>query len=197
MLKKELLELLKNAKDEDDIIETLQGIEELKKPLSLDEFKSQLEKNEVIKAYYQSTLDSGIGKGIASFKEKTLPRIIEEKLKEESNKKKSPEQIKIEELEQELAQIKKDKIKAEMSSKYAKVLNDRGMSTDLLEFVLGADDEITNKNIDTLSRIIDNGISSKVKEKITDNPPIPTNSEGGTELSGVEKLFYQNNPNLR
>lgn len=197
MLKRELIELLKDIEDDKDVIETLQGIEELKRPLSLEEFKNQLETNKEIKAYYQSSLDSGIGKGVASFKEKTLPKILEEEIKKANNKNKTPEQLKIEELEQKLAQIEKDKTRAEMSSKYSRVLNEKGLSSDLLEFILGADDETTEKNIETLSNIINSNVSEKVKAKITDNPPIPTENEGGRELDGVERAFYNNNPNLK
>ena len=191
MLKKELLELLKDIDEERDIIEVLQKIEGVQKAYTLEDFKKQLSDNPEVKAYYQSSLDSGIGKGVASFKEKTLPKIIEEEVKKASNKNKSPEQLKIEELEQKLIQIEKDKAKAEMSSKYTKVLSEKGLSSDLLTFILGADDETTDKNIETITNIINNNVSERVKGKITENPPIPKGNEGGRELDGVERAFYE------
>ena len=191
MLKRDLLELLKDIDDDKEIIEVLQKIDGINKPYTLEDFKKQLQENSEVKAYYQSSLDSGIGKGVASFKEKTLPKIIEEEVKKASNKNKTPQELKIEELEQKLAQMEKDRVKAEMSSKYTKVLTEKGLSTDLLDFILGADDETTEKNIDTINNIINNSVSSRVKEKIVENPPIPQESEGGRELDGVERAFYE------
>ena len=76
MKKSELLEVLKDIADDSEINETIQGIEGLAKPfdinsIGLDQFKQVLEGNKEVKAYYQSALDSGIGKGVATFKEKT------------------------------------------------------------------------------------------------------------------------------
>lgn len=201
MKKSELLELLKDITDDTDINETLQGIEGLIKPLDinsigLEDFKNVLENNKEAKAYYQSTLDSGIGKGVAAFKEKTLPGIIEEELKKANNKNKSPEQIALEELQAKFEALEKEKAKAEMSSKYTKVLTEKGLSADLLNFILGADDETTEKNIETLSNIINSSVSTGIEKEITKDPPMPSKSQGIENLSGVEKEFYSRNPNL-
>lgn len=201
MKKSELLELLKDTADDADINETLQGIEGLIKPLDvnsigLEDFKNVLENNKEAKAYYQSTLDSGIGKGVAAFKEKTLPGIIEEELKKANNKNKTPEQIALEELQAKFEALEKEKTKAEMSSKYTKVLTEKGLSADLLNFILGADDETTEKNIETLSNIINSSVSTGIEKEITKDPPMPSKSQGIENLSGVEKEFYSRNPNL-
>lgn len=191
MKKSELLELLKDLQEDSEINETLQSIEGIKKEYTLEDFKKQLETNPEVKAYYQSSLDSGIGKGVASFKEKTLPKIIEEEIKKANNKNKTPEQLQIEELSKQLEEMKKANLRAEMTNKYTKVLNERGLNTDLLPFILADDEETTENNINTLNDIINSNVSTKVKEKIVDNPPIPENSEGGRELSGVEKAFFE------
>lgn len=201
MKKSELLELLKDITDDTDINETLQGIEGLIKPLDvnaigLEDFKNVLENNKEAKAYYQSTLDSGIGKGVAAFKEKTLPGIIEAELKKANNKNKTPEQIALEELQAKFEALEKEKAKAEMSSKYTKVLTEKGLSADLLDFILGADDETTEKNIETLSNIISSSVSTGIEKEITKDPPMPSKSQGIENLSGVEKEFYSRNPNL-
>lgn len=201
MKKSELLEVLKDIADDTDINETLQGIEGLIKPLDinsigLEDFKNVLENNKEAKAYYQSTLDSGIGKGVAAFKEKTLPGIIEEELKKVNNKNKTPEQIALEELQAKFEALEKEKARAEMSSKYTKVLTEKGLNADLLDFILGADDETTEKNIETLSNIISSSVSTGIEKEITKDPPMPSKSQGIENLSGVEKEFYSRNPNL-
>lgn len=73
MLKSELIEKLSSIEDTADINETIQGIEGLTKTfdlktIGLDDFKSVLESNDIAKSYFQSALDSGIGKGVANIK---------------------------------------------------------------------------------------------------------------------------------
>lgn len=172
MKKSELLELLKDISDDADINETLQEIEGLIKPLDinsigLEEFKNVLENNKEAKAYYQSTLDSGIGKGVASFKEKTLPKIIEEELKKANNKDKSPEQIALEELQTKFEALEKEKTRAEMSNKYSKILTEKGLPIELVDFAYGdGQEETINKNIETLQGIFNNAVDSGVKTKL-------------------------------
>lgn len=172
MKKSELLELLKDIADDADINETLQGVEGLIKPLDinsigLEEFKNVLENNKEAKAYYQSTLDSGIGKGVASFKEKTLPKIIEEELKKANNKDKSPEQIALEELQTKFEALEKEKTRAEMSNKYSKILTEKGLPIELVDFAYGdGQEETINKNIETLQEIFNNAVDSGVKAKL-------------------------------
>ena len=201
MLKSELLELLKDITDETDINETLQGIEGLIKPLDvtsigLEDFKNVLENNKEIAAYVQSTIDSKVGKGVASFKEKTLPGIIEEELKKANNKNKTPEQLELEELKAKFEALEKEKAKAEMSTKYTKVLTDKGLSSDLLNFVLGVDDETTDKNIETLSNIINSSVTAGIEKEFHKDNPIPHKGEGTSNLTGVEQAFFERNPSL-
>lgn len=115
MLKTELLELLKDMADDAEVNETIQGVEGLTKTfdsnsIGLDEFKNILEINEVAKSYYQSSLDSGVGKGVSKYKENfsknELPKLVEDGIKAKSNEGKTPDQIKLDEA---LAEIQKNK----------------------------------------------------------------------------------------
>lgn len=194
MIKKELLEILKDMADDADINETIQNIEGLAKSseldvskLSIEDFKSILENNETIKGYSQSSLDSAISKAIESFKTKTMPKHIEEAIKAKYNEGKTPEQIELEKMKTEIEQMKAEKTKAEMSSKYTKVLGEKGLSTDLIDFVLGADDDTTNSNIERISTILNSVTESKVKEKLNNSSYIPPKQD----TSNLGKVTYQ------
>nr|DAY92795.1 MAG TPA: capsid scaffolding protein [Caudoviricetes sp.] len=199
MLKSELLNLLKDISDDTDINETILGIEDFKPSkfdigkATVEDFKEMLNSNKEIKGYYTSTLDSKVSKGINTFKEKTLPSLVEEEIKKRSNEGLTEDQIKLKEMEAKIKQMEQDKIKAEMSSKYSKILGEKGLSSDLLDFVLGANDEITNANIEKINKIISSSVDTKVNEKIKGSsytPPTP--SQGGKITWGdVEK-----NPSL-
>lgn len=199
MKKSELMDLLKDIDENSEINEAIQDIEGLAKPLDitsvgLEDFKNVLESNKEIKAYIQSSIDSGVGKGVASFKEKTLPRLIKEGVEKAKNINKTPEQIELEEIKQKLANMEAEKTKAEMSSKFTKVLSNKGLSTELLQFVLGTDEDTTNANIETLEKLINSSVTNGIKAKITENPPIPSKGEGSECFNdGVEKAFYEKN----
>lgn len=199
MLKSELLEKLKDIADDADINEAIQGIEGLAKPfdvtsIGLEDFKKVLESNKEVKAYYQSALDSGIGKGVATFKSETLPGIIEEELKKANNKKKTPEQLELEELKAKFEALEKEKAKADMTTKYTKVLTEKGLNTDLINFVLGENDETTTQNIESIEKIINGAVDNGVKNKLSSSsytPPSESNVDNSLNAQIASAMGVQ------
>lgn len=203
MKKSELLDLLKDISDETDINETLQGVEGLIKPLDinsigLEEFKNVLENNKEAKAYYQSTLDSGIGKGVAAFKEKTLPGIIEEELKKANNKNKTPEQIKLEELETKLAEMEAQKIRAELQNKYTKTLTEKGFDTNLLDLCFDENEENFNSKLEKITNIIQASTEKEVQTRLKDGEYKPPKSNNPNIITKEDfsKMSYKERTNL-
>ena len=198
-IKSELLEKLKDIADDADINEAIQGIEGLAKPLDitsigLEDFKKVLESNKEVKAYYQSALDSGIGKGVATFKSETLPGIIEEELKKANNKKKTPEQLELEELKAKFEALEKEKAKADMTTKYTKVLTEKGLNTDLINFVLGENDETTTQNIESIEKIINGAVDNGVKNKLSSSsytPPSESNVDNSLNAQIASAMGVQ------
>ena len=195
MLKSELLNLLKDIADDADVNEKILAVDDIKpskfdvSKVTVEDFKEMLSNNKEIKGYYTSTLDSKVSKGINTFKEKTLPSLVEEEIKKRSNEGLTEDQIKLKEMEAKIKQMEQDKIKAEMSSKYSKILGEKGLSSELIDFVLGANDEITNANIEKIDKIISSSVDTKVNEKIKGSsytPPSPTQG-GKITWSDVEK----------
>lgn len=189
MLKSELLEKLSSIEDTADINETIQGIEGLIKTLDfksigLDDFKNVLESNDIAKSYFQSALDSGVGKGVAkyqeNFKSKELPKLIEDGIKAKSNEGKTPDQIKLDEALAEIQKIKVEKSQSEMKAKYTKVLSDKGVDTNLLDLVKLSPDseEINDSTIEKLCEFVNTAITKGINSKITQNPPIPEKGQG-------------------
>lgn len=206
MIKSELLEKLKDIADDADINETILSIEDFAKSskfdtnkLTIEDFKNVLANNKEIKAYYTSALDSGISKAVNShdekFKKEKLPGIIESEIKKRSNEGKSETEIQLQEMKEQLEKMKAEKLKADMSAKYTKVLSEKGLSAELIDFVLGADDETTTANIDKINSIIGNVANSRVKEKIGES----SYKQEGISNSNVGKITWEQvveNPKL-
>jgi hypothetical protein len=189
MLKSELLEKLNEVADDAEINETIQGIEGLTKTfdlktIGLDDFKNILEVNEVAKSYYQSSLDSGVGKGVAKYKENfnknELPKLVEEGIKAKSNEGKSPLELKVEEQDREIAKMKAENAQAIMKAKYIKVLSDKGVDTNLLDLIkLSSDNEEDNDStIEKFCEFVNTAVTKGINSKITTNPPIPEKGQG-------------------
>lgn len=205
MKKSELIELLKDVSEDTEINETVQGIEGLTKTfdvktIGLEDFKSVLEANDIAKSYFQSALDSGVGKGVAkyqeNFKSKELPKLIDEGIKAKSNEGKSEIEIKYEAMQKEIESMKAEKTRAELSSKYQKVLVEKGLPVDLTDFILAdGNEEIINSNIEKFSNMFSSVADLKVKEKLGDSTYTPPKNDGGA----VGKITWeqvQNNPSL-
>lgn len=207
MKKSDLLKLVEALGEEDEVLETLKGVEGLSSTfdatkITIDDYKSLLENNAEIKGYATSNLDSAISKAINSHDEKFMkekfPQLLESEIKKRSNEGKTPEQIELEEVKAKIQQMEAEKTKAEMKAKYTKVLSDKGLSTDLLDLLnLSADnEEVNNSAIDKISEIFNNAITNGINSKIIENPPIPEKSQGLNNLTGVEAAFYAKNPDL-
>lgn len=206
MKKTELLKLIESLGDDDSVLETLQGIEGLAKSFELDatkltieDFKNILEKNEQIKGYNQSNLDSAISKGVESFKTNKMPSYLQEELKKVNNKDKTPEMIALEEMQQKYNAMEKQMQMKELGSKYSKVLSKKGLPLDLVDYILSdGNEENINSNIEKFSNMFSTVTDSKVNEKLNNNSYVPPKDNGGGKvLSGVEQAFYAKNPTLQ
>lgn len=183
MLKSELLNKLSAIEDTADVDAEILNLGFAKPIDSIDTFKDMLANNQLIKGFYASEKDRAVTNGIKTYEEKTLPTKLEEALKAKSNEGKTPEQIQMQEMQKEIDNMKTEKVKTEMSSKYTKTLSEKGLDAGLVDFVLGNDDESTNANIEKINALIASAVDAQVKSKLNQGgnqvPPNQTGAVGG------------------
>ena len=204
MKKADLIKLIEGLEDEVDVLDTLKENEEIKgliKPfdaskLELEDFTKLLQENDTIKGYWTSEKNRAVTEGIEGFKKKDMKKLIDEAVKAKSNEGKTPEQIKLEELETKLAEMEKEKTIATNKANYSKILGEKGLSTDLLDFIYADEEAVFNENIDKINTIIQSAVTSSTNKILNNNEYIPPTSSGGVALSGVEKAFYERNGDL-
>ena len=204
MKKIDLLKLIEGLEDETDVLDTLKEQEEIKgliKPfdvneITLEDFKKAIADNKEIRGYYTSEKDRAVSKGIETFKSNNLQKLIDEELKKKSNEGLSEEAIQLKELQAKFEALEKEKTISELKGKYTKSLLEKGLSTELVDFVFNEDEEIFNSNVDKINSIIKNSINLKTNEILNNNEYIPPTSGGSIALSGVEKAFYERNSDL-
>lgn len=202
MIKEDLLKLVEALGDKDDVNETLKAIEEFKigsaesidlTKLTIDDYKNILENNATIKGYNQSNLDSAISIAINShdkkFAAEKLPKLIDDALKAKSNEGKTEIEIKFEEMQKEMENMKNEKTKAEMSSKYTKVLGEKGLPIELINYVLGADDETTTANIEQIGTLFTSAIQANTKNLVNGSGYVPPAGTPGDKGAVTKEQF--------
>lgn len=186
MKKSELMELIKSIADDADIDETIKGsnlAELFKKDLTLDEVKNFIESNQEGKQYLQSYGDKRVTDGIKSWKDKNLQTLINDEVLKATGKKKSPEQLKIEELEKKMLENEARAQKAEKVAKYKDVLAEKKIPMEMIDYFLTDDEETTNTRIDNFSTYVNDMVNSNVKEKIASGSYTPPGENGAGDLT--------------
>lgn len=190
MKKSELLKLIETIADDGDINEVILGADEFKElgkvdlsKLSTDEFKNLLTTNEAIKGYMTSHDDSIRSSAVETFKSGKMKELIDKAVEEAKNGKKTPEQERIEELEKQFAESQAQIQRQNTINKYTGVLKEKGLPTELVDFVYGdGKEETIDKNIETLGTVFTSAIDSGVKSKLGTSSYVPPNDDATNAL---------------
>lgn len=196
MKKIDLLKLIEGLEDETDVLDTLKEQEEIKgliKPfdvneITLEDFKKVIADNKEIKGYYASEKDRAVTKGIETFKSNNLQKLVDEELKKKSNEGLSEEAIQLKELQAKFAALEKEKAISELKGKYTKLLIEKGLNAELIDFVFNEDEEIFNSNVERINNILQDSINSKTNEILNNNEYIPPTSGGDILNTAEEQL---------
>lgn len=144
------------------------------KIITLEDIKKALEEDVTVKGYIDSLVDTSVNKRLEKRLTKELQKAEEERLiKEEEEAKAKEEEAKIKDYEKRIAIL-------ENTIKYKKLLEESGLSTDLIDFLSNgteSEKEVLN-NIARFKDLLAKEVAKEVKKRVTENPPIPKSSEG-------------------
>ncbi|WP_058229774.1 capsid assembly scaffolding protein Gp46 family protein [Clostridium butyricum] len=195
MLKSELIKRLENIVEDADVDEAIKAMDEYKatidySKLTTDEYKKILEENPVIKAYQQSQFDSAVGSAVTKYDQKFMkekfPELLKAEMEKANNKNKTPEQIEAEKTLEEAKKLKAELAHEKNLNKYSKILTDKKLPVELAEFVVGADDETSDKNVEFF-----NNLFGKMKDQeLKDNAPKPPAEIAGKVDTDTQALMH-------
>ena len=197
MIKSELLEKLKDIADDADINETILSMDDFAKSskidvtkMTIDDYKNMLANNDIIKAYYQSSFDSAVGKAVTNhdekFKKEKLPKLIDEAVKAKTSEGLTPEQKQLRELQEQLEQMKLEKAKAELLEANRNKLKGQGLDTSLAKYI-NSDDDIT-----FFKELINSSVQAGIKEKLGNSNYKPVASSGDVNAITKEQFNKMN-----
>lgn len=163
------------------------------KTVTLDSVKEFLEKDEAGKKYLQSLNDAAVTKGITTFKEKTMPSLIEEEIKKKFPDE-TEEQKKLRLLTEDQAKLKAEIKKKDLLNKAISIATEKKLPLKLIDKFLGDDEETTIKNLELLETEYNGAITSAVEEKFKENgrtPPITPSTPPVDYSKMTDDQYYQ------
>ena len=191
---RELLNLFnENVKEDTEIDDILKGSETVKglfpqQPITLDMVKDFTTNDPAGKQFLESYGDKRVSQGLETFKSKTMPTLINDAVLKATGKKKTPEELKYEELERQFNEEKAIRIKTENTNKLIGLLTDAGLDAKkTMEFFNVDNMENIDKSIGNFKAIIDEGIKAGVKEQISAGNYVPP-AEAGDGIPSIEDI---------
>ncbi|WP_097026170.1 DUF4355 domain-containing protein [Clostridium peptidivorans] len=199
MLKKDLLEKIKNAKDDEDINSLLSGtdIEETFKAsgLTLEAFKGKLKEKD-FKAFLESENDKHFNKALGTWKENNLEKELDPFIKEKyPDLVTDPTQKKLLELEKELEKERKSNARKDLLTEVMKYAADKKLPASVVEKCLGEDFDKTKEVIDSIAEDWSKGLETMVTEKMKSNSYVPGKGSDGKAISIGAAIAAQANGN--
>ena len=186
MLKKDLLKLIENIEDEASVDEVLSKSDFakslLQSGLTLNAFKEKMNEPE-FKSFLDSIKDKHFEKALETWKSNNLQTIINDEVLKATGKKKTPEQLKIEELEKRMLESEAKAKKAERIAKYKDVLAEKKIPMEMIEYFLTDDDETTMTRINNFKTFVDDIVNTSVKEKIASGSYTPPGENGSGDFT--------------
>lgn len=179
MLKKDLLKLIEGIEDEGSVDEVLSQSDFAKSlvssGLTLDAFKEKVEEPD-FKSYLDSIKDTHFIKALDTWKKNNLNKLVEAELLKR-NPQKTPEQLKLEEMEQRLNESEKQR---KLSDQKARIKGDetyKGIDSKIIDLLVNEDEEITKANLALYVEGNKPFIQAEIEKRLKDNQYTPPNDE--------------------
>ena len=155
---KEITDYFDTNKDNEDVKNFKSSI------VNVDNVKNFLENNEEGKKYINSYADTRVSKGIETFKQNNLQKLIDEEIAKR-NPSTDPKDKALADLQKEMDKMKAESARKDLTNKALKLATEKKIPSDLVNYFVGADEETTKNNLDVLSKALE-AYSQKVKDEI-------------------------------
>lgn len=172
------LEEIKNYLNENKEDEEVQALLKEFNSINQDDIKDFLDTDDGQKLL-QPRLDSYFTKGLNTWKENNLDKLVAEKLKE-INPEQTPEQIELQQMKAELEEMKNAKIRESLKNTALTQATEKNIPTSLVDYLLGTDEETTTANLETFEEAMKQYVDKQVKQRISDSSyEPPADDESG------------------
>jgi hypothetical protein len=157
-----------------------------KENLTLEELKNIINENEGFKAWLSSEKDRHFSTSLNTWKENNLSKEVEKEISKRYPAE-TEEQKKLRDLELKLQAMEQESKMKELKANTMRVINDKQLDSEILDFVLSDNEETTIANIDKFEGLIDRLANKRLEEKYKNANTTPSQSVGQATLSEYEK----------
>ena len=157
-----------------------------KENLTLEELKNIINGNEGFKAWLSSEKDRHFSTSLNTWKENNLSKEVEKEISKRYPAE-TEEQKKLRDLELKLQSMEQESKMKEIKANTMRVINDKKLDSEILDFVLSETEEVTISKIDKLESLIDKLATQRVEEKYKQANTTPSTSIGEATLSAYDK----------
>jgi hypothetical protein len=157
-----------------------------KENLTLEELKNIINENEGFKAWLSSEKDRHFSTSLNTWKENNLSKEVEKEISKRYPAE-TEEQKKLRDLELKLQAMEQESKMKELKANTMRVINDKQLDSEILDFVLSDNEETTIANIDKFEGLIDRLANKRLEEKYKNANTTPTQSVGQATLTEYEK----------
>lgn len=131
------------------------------------------------KTLVQPLIDRAVTKGIDTYKEKTLPGLVQEEVEKkvkEIHPEETPEQKRIRLLEDKQTQLEKDRDKEKLSKQVLQILTEKKLGSfgPLMDLLVGSNEETTAANINSLEAIVKEIVKEAIQKEFHTRDPYGT-----------------------
>ena len=124
-----------------------------------------------------------------------MQKLIDAEILKRTGENETPEQKEIRELKEQFANLQREKELTEMKNRYKDVLTEKHIPTNLIDFLLGDDDDLTSANIEIFENAMKEYIDTKVEDRIKDSSYTPPKNDN-KNVGGISYEDVINNPDL-
>lgn len=142
---KEVQSYFEQNKDSEDVKAFVNGLN----PVTTDRVKSLVNEDKDLKSWFDSERDKHLSKGLETFKTNNLNKIVDEEVKKRFPEA-DPKDVELNKLKAEFEAMKKESTRKELTNKALKTAQEKKLPTDLIDYFVGQDEDITNKNLEKL-----------------------------------------------
>ena len=157
-----------------------------KENLTLEELKNIINENEGFKAWLSSEKDRHFSTSLNTWKENNLSKEVDKEISKRYPEE-TAEQKKLRDLELKLQAMEQESKMKELKANTMRVINDKQLDSEILDFVLSDNEETTIANIDKFEGLIDRLANKRLEEKYKNANTTPSQSVGQATLSEYEK----------
>ncbi|WP_273130004.1 capsid assembly scaffolding protein Gp46 family protein [Bacillus weihaiensis] len=193
---KDVIEFLEANKESDEVKEYLQGF---RVEPSVDEILGKFDSDDQLKKWLESEKDKHFNKGLTTFKERTMPKLIEDEIAKRNPSNKSPEALEVEKALAEIERWKTKTIRESVRNEALKFATDNKLPSEIVDYFISLekeDDEegtkskeSTMSNLKKLKDTWSNHLQVSVNERMKDNGFNPKDTGGKPQTITREQLM--------